>query len=215
MNKNATELVFVIDRSGSMSGQEGDTAGGFNSMIAKQKNEEGSAYVSVVLFNNESSVLMDRVSLDKVEPLRERDCQACGCTALLDAVGDAIKHIGNVHKYARKEDVPAHTVFIITTDGMENASHRYDARQVKNLIERQKRKYGWEFLYFGANIDAVREAEHIGIHADRVASRYGDGAANRLQYEAMSASLCDLRMGEELGANWSEPLAEDKANREK
>ena len=167
MRKNLTEIVFILDRSGSMSGLETDTIGGFNSMIEKQKKENGEALISTVLFDNVSEVIHDRVPVQKVEPMTDRDYSVRGCTALLDAIGGAIHHIGNVHKYARKEDVPEHTLFVITTDGMENTSRRYDSEKVKKMIERQKEKYGWEFLFLGANIDAVETAKHFGIGADR------------------------------------------------
>lgn len=146
MRKNMTEIVFILDRSGSMSGLEKDTIGGFNSMIEKQKKENGEALISTVLFDNVSEVIHDRVPVQKVDPMTDRDYSVRGCTALLDAIGGAIHHIGNVHKYARNEDVPEHTLFVITTDGMENASRRYDSETVKKMIERQKEKYGWEFL---------------------------------------------------------------------
>ena len=163
MRKNMTEIVFILDRSGSMSGLETDTIGGFNSMIEKQKKENGEALISTVLFDNVSEVIHDRVPVQKVEPMTDRDYSVRGCTALLDAIGGAIHHIGNVHKYARNEDVPEHTLFVITTDGMENASRRYDSETVKKMIERQKEKYGWEFLFLGANIDAVETAKHFGV----------------------------------------------------
>ena len=156
-----TELVFILDRSGSMSGLERDTIGGFNSMIEKQKREEGEAVVSTVLFDSDSVVIHDRLPLSKVPCMTENECFTRGCTALLDALGGAIHHIGNVHKYARSEDVPEHTMFIITTDGMENASHTYSSQKVKEMIRRQEKKYGWEFIFVAANIDAVETAEHI------------------------------------------------------
>ena len=167
MKKGLTELVFILDESGSMSGMEADTIGGFNSMIDKQRREAGEAYVSTVAFSNDSRVIHDRVPLEKVEPLTDRQYTPGGCTALLDALGGAIHHIGNVHKYARAEDVPEHTVFVITTDGMENASRRYGKAEVKRMVERQKERYGWEFLFLGANIDAISAAEGIGIRRDR------------------------------------------------
>ncbi len=171
-----TELVFILDRSGSMSGLETDTVGGFNSMIAKQKREAGEALVSTVLFDNESVVIHDRLPLEKVPPMTEREYFTRGCTALLDAVGGAIHHIGNIHKYARREDVPDKTMFIITTDGYENASLRYDYETVRRMIERQKEKYGWEFLFLGANIDAAKEAARFGIGADRAVNYKCDEA---------------------------------------
>ena len=167
MKKGLTELVFILDRSGSMAGLEGDTIGGFNAMIAKQKKADGEAYVSTVLFDNESVVIHDRVDIQKITPMTEEQYSVRGCTALLDAIGKAIHHIGNVHKYAREEDRPEHTLFVITTDGMENASHRYTAEQVKQKIERQKQKYGWEFIFLGANIDAVETASCIGSLVQR------------------------------------------------
>lgn len=151
-----TELVFILDRSGSMSGLEADTIGGFNSMIARQKKKAGEALVSTVLFDYESVVIHDRLPLSEVPPLTEKEYFTRGCTALLDAVGGAIHHIGNIHKYARREDMPEKTMFIITTDGYENASRRYDYEMVRRMIERQKEEYGWEFLFLGANIDAAR-----------------------------------------------------------
>ena len=163
MKKNLTELVFILDRSGSMQGLEGDTIGGFNAMIEKQKKELGEVFVSTVLFDDRAEMLHDRVSLEKVRPITEKEYYVRGCTALLDAIGGAIHHIGNIHKYARSEDVPEHPLFVITTDGMENASRRYSTRRVKEMIQRQKEKYGWEFLFLGANIDAVETAGHLGI----------------------------------------------------
>ena len=171
MKNNITELVFILDRSGSMSGLESDTIGGFNAMIEKQKKEDGICYVSTVLFDNISEVLHDRVNLSKIKKMTDKDYTVRGCTALIDAIGGAIHHIGNIHKYARPEDVPEHTMFIITTDGMENASHRYSSDQVKKMIERQKEQYGWEFLFIGANIDAVETAAQFGIDRNREIGR--------------------------------------------
>ena len=162
MKNNITELVFILDRSGSMAGLESDTIGGFNSMIEKQKKQDGGCYVSTVLFDDESEVLHDRVTLGDIPKMTDNDYTVRGCTALIDAIGGAIHHIGNIHKYARNEDVPEHTMFVITTDGQENASHRYTSEQVKKMIERQKEKYGWEFLFIGANIDAVETAARSG-----------------------------------------------------
>ena len=169
MKNNVTELVFILDRSGSMSGLESDVVGGFNATLKKQRAEEGSLLVSTVLFANESTVLHDRVAGDDVSPMTEEDFCVGGCTALLDAVGGAIRHIGNIHKYARPEDVPEHTVFVITTDGQENASRHFTQREVKAMIERQREKYGWEFIFLAANIDAVKAASSIGISRKRAA----------------------------------------------
>ena len=196
MKKGLTELVMILDRSGSMQGLEADTIGGFNSMIEKQKKEDGEAFVSVILFDDVSEVLYDRVPVRKVEPMTDRQYTVRGCTALLDAVGGAIHHIGNVHKYARKEDIPEKTLFVITTDGMENASCRYSYEKVRNMIERQKEKYNWEFLFLGANIDAVREAARFGIHASRAANYVHDSAGTQLHYSALSDAISKARCAE-------------------
>ena len=175
MNNNLTEIVFILDRSGSMSGLESDTIGGFNSMIKKQKEEtDGNALVSTVLFDHESIVLHDRIPLTEVKPLTEHDYQVRGSTALLDAVGDAVKHIRNVHKYAREEDRPQKTLFVITTDGMENASERYSYKYIKRLIEKQKEQNSWEFIFLGANIDAIEVAGNLGIDARRAVNYHAD-----------------------------------------
>ena len=173
MRKDLTELVFILDRSGSMSGLESDTIGGFNSLIEKQKREEGEALISVVLFDDQQEVLYDREKLSKISLMTDKQYFVRGCTALLDALGGAIHHIGNVHKYAREEDRPGKTLFIITTDGMENASHHYTCEKVKAMVERQKQRYGWEFLFLGANMDAISVARRFGINANRaVRTRY-------------------------------------------
>lgn len=210
-----TELVFILDRSGSMSGLEKDTIGGFNSMIAKQKLEEGEALVSTVLFDNESVVIHDRLPLTNVPPITENEYFTRGCTALLDAVGGAIHHIGNIHKYARREDVPEKTLFIITTDGYENASHRYDYETVRHMIERQKTKYGWEFLFLGANIDAAKEASRFGIDADRAVNYKCDEAGTALNYEVISETVCSVRAAKPIGADWKHRIDADVQKRGK
>jgi len=213
MKKGMTEGVFILDRSGSMSGLEGDTIGGFNSMIEKQKKEEGEALVSTILFDNYSEVLHDRVEVSKIEPLTDRDYTVRGCTALLDAIGGAIHHIGNVHKYARNEDVPEHTIFIITTDGMENASHQYNREKIKAMIERQKTKYGWEFLFLGANIDAIETARSYGIDQDRAVEYNCDSVGTGMNFEAMSDAITTLRCSAPLTAEWKKKVEADKKNR--
>ena len=213
MKKGFTELVFILDRSGSMAGLEGDTIGGFNAMIEKQKKAEGEACVSTVLFDHVSTVIHDRVDLRKIAPMTEADYSVRGSTALLDAVGKAIHHIGNVHKYAREEDRPERTLFVITTDGMENASHRYSAPQVKQMIERQKRKYGWEFIFLGANIDAVETARRFGIGSDRAVSYRSDHEGTRLNYEVISNAVTHLRCEAALPADWKERIEEDMRRR--
>ena len=212
--KNITELVFILDRSGSMSGMEKDTIGGFNSMIEKQKREEGTVYVSTVLFSNTSKVIHDRVDIKKVEPMTENDYQVNGCTALLDAIGGAIHHIGNVHKYARKEDVPDKTVFLITTDGMENASRVYSSQRVKEMIRRQEEKYGWEFFFVAANIDAVETAAHIGIRRER-ATNYDVEEGTTVMYCAMSKNISEYRKTGKVRDDWNKEIeATVKENRQ-
>lgn len=213
MRKNLTEIVFILDRSGSMSGLEADTIGGFNSMIEKQKRAEGEALISTVLFDNISEVIHDRVSVQSIQPMTDKDYTVRGCTALLDAIGGAIHHIGNVHKYARDEDVPEHTLFVITTDGMENASQRYDSEKVKKMIERQKEKYGWEFLFLGANIDAVEAAKHFGISEDRAVNYHSDRKGTQLNYEVLSEAICSVRCSAPLGADWKKRIDEDYSKR--
>ncbi|MGN1023768.1 MAG: hypothetical protein ACI4OJ_09730 [Lachnospiraceae bacterium] len=193
MRKGLTELVMILDRSGSMGGLEADTIGGFNSMIAKQKKEEGEALVSVVLFDDRSEVLYDRVDIQKVEPMTQEQYYVRGCTALLDAVGGAIHHIGNIHKYAREEDVPEKTIFIITTDGLENSSRRYRFEEVRRMIRRQQETYHWEFLFLGANIDAIQEAAKFGISASRAVNYEHDGAGTQLNYETVSNTVACAR----------------------
>ena len=215
MRKNLTEIVFILDRSGSMSGLEADTIGGFNSMIEKQKKAEGEALISTVLFDNTSEVIHDRVSVQNIKPMTDEDYTVRGCTALLDAIGGAIHHIGNVHKYARTEDVPEHTMFVITTDGMENASRRYDSEKVKKMIERQKEKYGWEFLFLGANIDAVETARGFGISEDRAVNYHSDSEGTQLNYEVLNDAISAVRSSAPLGADWKSRIDEDYEKRGK
>lgn len=213
MKNNITELVFILDRSGSMSGLESDTIGGFNSMIENQKKQDGKAYVSTILFDNVSEVIHDRVSLEKVQPMTENDYYVRGCTALLDAIGGAIHHIGNIHKYARKEDVPERTMFVITTDGMENASRNYDLKTVKKMIERQQEKYGWEFLFIGANIDAVQTASSFGIPKSRAVNYNPDGEGTRIVYESVSSAVSQCRACAPISDKWKEKIDEDYKTR--
>ena len=213
MKKNLTEIVFILDRSGSMHGLEADTIGGFNSMIEKQKKETGEALVSTIRFDNAAEVIHDRVSLKDIRELTSRDYCVKGCTALLDAVGGAIHHIGNIHKYARPEDVPEHTLFIITTDGMENASRRYSSMEVKKMITRQKEKYGWEFLFLGANIDAVETAAGFGIGADRAVNYRADSQGTQLNYEVLGDAVSAVRQSAPLTAGWKKRIDEDYENR--
>ena len=206
---NITELVFILDRSGSMHGLESDTIGGFNSLIDKQKMTEGKCYVSTVLFDNECKVLHDRVELENVKPMTHNDYQVGGCTALIDAIGGAIKHIGNIHKYARPEDVPAKTMFVITTDGMENASHKFSSDEVKKMIKRQKEKYGWEFLFIGANIDAVETAATFGIDKSRAVNYHDDKKGTKVLYENVASAVMQMRCNQRIEDDWCAEINED------
>ena len=219
MKKGLTEIVFILDRSGSMSGLEQDTIGGYNSLLRKQQSEEGEAIISTVLFDDQTEVLHDRVKLDAIKPMTENEYYVRGCTALLDAVGGAIHHIGNVHKYARKEDVPEKTLFIITTDGMENSSRRYSYEKVKHMIERQKANFGWEFLFLGANIDAIEVAGRFGIQPERAVNYNCDSAGTAVNYRALSKAVSRVRhcsadeMDVALGCEWKEEIEVDFRSR--
>lgn len=206
--KNFTELVFIIDRSGSMHGLETDTIGGFNSMIENQKDNAGDVLVSTVLFNDKSIVVHDRKSIKDIAPMTRQDYAPCGSTALLDAIGCAIHHIGNIHKYARKEDIPDKTLFVITTDGMENSSHLFDADKIKYMINMQKEKYDWEFIFLGANIDAVGTAKNFGISEDRAVNYHADPVGTRLNYEVISETITAFRANR-IDEKWKEKIAKD------
>jgi len=210
MKKNLTELVMILDRSGSMGGLESDTIGGYNSMLKKQGETEGEVMVSTVLFDDRSEVLFDRVPLEELPQMTDKEYYVRGCTALLDAVGGAIRHIGNVHKYAREEDRPEKTIFVITTDGLENASREYSYDRVKRMVERQKEKYGWEFLFLGANIDAIETAGKFGISADRAANYHSDHIGTALNYEVLADAVCEMRgSAKAIGADWKKRIDED------
>ncbi len=211
---NITELVFILDRSGSMAGLESDTIGGFNAMLEKQKKQDGTCWVSTVLFSNSSTVLHDRIPLEKVPAMTDRDYTVGGCTALLDAIGGAIRHISNIHKYARSEDVPQQTVFVITTDGLENASRRYGADEVRKMIA-EKQALGWEFLFLAANIDAVQTAKHFGISADRAVNYHADTVGTRAVYENLGEAITMARSCRPIGSKWREKLDEDFNSRKK
>lgn len=210
---NTTELVFILDRSGSMAGLESDTIGGFNSLIEKQKKQEGKCYVSTILFNQQSQVVHDRVELDAIKPMTADDYFVGGCTALLDAMGDAIRHIANIHKYARPEDVPANTMFVIMTDGQENASCRYNVARIKEMIEHEKEKYGWEFLFIGANIDAVETAGHFGINPERAVNYNADSQGTSVVYDTVADTVCCMRASLPISDDWCARIDEDYNNR--
>lgn len=213
MKQGFSEIVFIMDRSGSMSGLEKDTIGSFNSTIEKQKKEPGTACVSTVLFDNYTEILHDRVDISQIEPMTEKQYCVRGSTALIDAIGGAIHHIGNIHKYAKDEDRPEKTVFIIITDGYENASTHYSADRVRQMVERQKKKYGWEFLFFGANIDAVETARHFGISKDRTANFYNDERGIRILCRVQEEMLHRIRCSESIPEDWNAELEEDLRSR--
>ena len=211
-NQNRTELVFILDKSGSMAGLESDTIGGFNSMIDRQKSGDGEVFVTTVLFSNDSETIHDRVNIADVPKMTDSDYRVGGCTALIDAIGGTIEHIENIHKYAREEDVPAHTMFVITTDGMENASRRFSSRDVKKMIEKKK-KAGWEFLFLGANIDAVETAAKFGIAEDRAVNYMPDAVGTAVNFAAMSEAICEVRSTGKAGKSWKKRIDEDFKSR--
>lgn len=208
MKKGLTEIVFILDKSGSMSGLEADTIGGYNSFLERQKKEEGEAFVSTVLFSDRSHVIHDRVPIEKIEPMTDKQYYVDGCTALLDAMGGAIHHIGNVHKYAREEDRPEKTIFVITTDGQENASSEYSYEKIQKLVRRQSEKYGWEFIFLGANIDAFSEAERLGICRDRAVRYECDAVGTALNFSVLSETICGVRKGKKMKADWCAEISE-------
>lgn len=213
MKKNLTEIVFILDRSGSMGGLENDTIGGYNSFLERQKGS-GEALISTVLFSNQSEVVHDRVPIDKVKPLTDKEYYVGGCTALLDAIGGAIHHIGNVHKYARKEDVPEKTIVVITTDGMENASRRYGYSEVKRMVERQQKEYGWEFLFLGANMDAISAAEQFGIDHSHAVRYHSDSVGTKLNFQVLGEAVANYRMAScPISDDWKEAIEEDYRSR--
>lgn len=213
MRKNLTEIVFILDKSGSMHGLESDTVGGFNSMIKEQKKEEGQVLVTSFLFNDKIKLLHDRQEIDNIESMTENDYRVGGCTALLDAIGEGVEHIEKIHKYARKEDLPEHTLFIITTDGMENASRKYSIEDVRAKVEKAKEELGWEFLFLGANIDAIETAGQFGIGADRAVNYKSDSLGTELNFKVLNQAAFSLRLNKGIGANWKSAIDEDYKKR--
>ena len=223
MSKGYTEIVYILDRSGSMGGLEADTIGGFNAMMEKQKKTGEKALVSTVLFDDRSEVIHDRVPIDKIEKMTDKQYYVRGCTALLDAVGGAIQHIGNVHKYIRPEDRPDNTLVVITTDGMENASSRYSREQVENMVKHQQEKYGWEFIFIGANIDAYEEARKFGISKERAVNYVCDEVGTANVYAGISRAVCSVMRAHGSAkaskcleeSNWAEEIKVDFRKRGK
>jgi uncharacterized protein YegL len=215
MKTNITELVFILDKSGSMSGLESDTIGGYNAMLKKQQEEQGEAIVTTVLFDDNYELLHDRINIKGIRPITEKDYFVGGCTALLDAMGKTIHKIGNVQRHTMEEQRADKVMFVITTDGMENASREYNYEKIRNMVERQKEKYGWEFIFLGANIDAISTAARFGIGADRAANYNADGEGTRLNYEAVSHVVSELRASRNITDSWKEKIDKDFAHRSK
>ncbi len=209
MKNNVTELVFILDRSGSMAGLVDDTIGGFNSLIEKQKRKDGKCFVTTVLFDTRFETLHDRVDLSAIKPMTEEDYVPGGCTALLDAVGDTIRHIAHIHRYSRPEDVPENTIFVITTDGMENASRRFSTGEIRRMVEHEESKYGWQFVFLGANIDAFAAAGAIGIRPERATNFYSDADGMRLGFDAVDHAVSSARMHAPIAASWKKDVEED------
>jgi uncharacterized protein YegL len=209
MKNGITEMVFILDRSGSMGGLESDTIGGFNAMIEKQKKQEGKAYVTTVLFDHEVNVLHDRVALDEIQPMTDKDYTVRGTTALIDAIGMTIGRIKGQHKELSEDEVPEHTIFVITTDGMENASKEYSSKDVKKMIEHQKKKHNWEFLFIGANIDAVETAKHFGIDKNRAVNYKADARGTGVLYNAVSSVVGSVRKSKAIEDTWCQEINED------
>ena len=221
MSKGYTEIIYILDRSGSMGGLESDTIGGFNSMMEQQKKTGEKAVVSTILFDDVCEVIHDRVPIEKVEKMTDKQYYVRGCTALLDAVGGAIHHIGNVHKYAREEDRPEKTIVVITTDGMENASCKYSRDKIEKMVKRQQKKYGWEFIFIGANIDAYAEAQKYGIRRDRAVNYVCDDIGTANVYAGVSKAVCSVMMADSLcevegcldNSDWDEEINADYQRR--
>lgn len=215
MNSNLTEMVFILDRSGSMSGLETDTIGGYNSLLEKQKKEEGEAVVTTVLFDDKYDMICDHADIKKICPMTEKEYYARGCTALLDAIGKTISHVGNRHKYAPDSEVPSKTMVVIITDGFENASKEFNLNKVKQMIENQKDKYNWKFLFLGANIDAVQTAGTFGISADRAVTYQADSVGTRTNFSAVCNTVSDMRANRRIDESWKREIEKHKTEKSK
>ncbi|MGS2778807.1 vWA domain-containing protein [Robertmurraya sp. GLU-23] len=213
MKKNVTEVVFILDKSGSMAGLETDTIGGYNSMLNKQRKAEGEAFVTTVLFNHQYELLHDRINVRGISPITERDYEVGGTTALLDAIGFSIQKIGNVQKYTSKEEKADKVLFVITTDGMENASREFTPEQIKKMIKHQKEKYGWDFIFLGANIDAISTAAQFGIDEDFAVDYHADNHGTKLNYEMVSEAVVKVRSGKNIDRSWKEGIERDYQGR--
>lgn len=213
MKKDCTELVFVLDRSGSMSGLEEDTIGGYNALLKKQQATSGSVILSTVLFNHRSLVVHSRVDINKVEPLNEMDYTVSGSTALLDAVGQSLRYIKRIHDQLPSTEIPEKTLFVIATDGMENASEYFSYDHINKMIESLKENNGWEFIFLGANMDSIHVARHFGIHEDYTTNYHSDKQGTRLNYDVLSDAIVEVRMKKSVQANWKDRIDEDYKRR--
>jgi uncharacterized protein YegL len=209
MKKGLTELVFILDRSGSMSGLESDTIGGYNAMLGKQKKEPGEAVITTVLFDDKYELLHDRINLRGIQPITDNEYFVRGSTALLDAVGKTINKIGNAQKHTAEDERAEHVMFVITTDGMENASQEFSYEKIRQMIERQKSKYGWEFIFLGANIDAIATAERFGIREDRATNYNADSEGTLLNYDVICETVSCMRASSPISENWKDRIEED------
>lgn len=213
MKSNRTELVYILDKSGSMSGLEADTIGGFNAMLKKQQKAEGEAFVTTVLFNHQYELLHDRINVRGISPITEEDYEVGGTTALLDAIGLTIQKLINVQKRTSEDERAEKVLFVITTDGMENASCEYSVDQIKRMVEHQKEKYGWEFMFLGANIDAVSTAARFGIDEDYAVDYHADSQGTQLNYEALNEVVINVRSGKRIDRSWKEGIERDYERR--
>lgn len=213
MKKDLTELVFILDRSGSMGGLEDDTIGGYNAMLEKQKKEPGEAIITTVLFDDSYELLHDRINIKGVRPISNKEYYVRGTTALLDAIGRTINKIVNVQKNTSEDERADKVMFVITTDGMENSSREFTYERIRKMIEHQKNSYGWEFIFLGANIDAVDTAKQIGIDEDRAANYHADGDGILLNYSVISETVSNLRANKEISKEWKEAIEFDYKNR--
>lgn len=214
MKTNRTELVFILDRSGSMAGLEADTIGGYNAMLEKQKKEAGEATVTTVLFDDKYELLHDRIDLKGIAPITDREYYVRGCTALLDAIGRTIQKIANAQKHTAPAQRADKVLFVITTDGYENASREYSYDQIRRMVEREKTEYDWEFLFLGANIDAISTARRFGIGADRAVNYHADSQGTQLNYQVVSETVSCMRAGAPIAADWKKRIEEDFRGRE-